>query len=185
MDLRSNSCHKNSAQSKQCGCGESSVWWMLLSHHPPCDMDRTWKIFGVNVCVRCLGMALFFLAALLASVFLRVDSVVAVIISTIAMIPAGIDFSLGELSRSYPRSNIKRFYTGALFGSGAGVCVSWCFTKGQWWPTLLFIGTALLMQLIIAFVFFAKGHLDGYLEKYEAAVNGIGVQHMEEDKPQT
>lgn len=164
-------CHTEDFSQSNHDCAESSAWWMLLSHHPPCDLDRTWNLFGVNVCVRCLGMAICFFASFFISFYFKIDcDVVMAVICIIAMVPAGIDFTLGELNHSYPSSNFLRFLTGGVFGVGAGVCVSWCFTVGELWPTILFIGTALFMQLIIAFIFRAYGHLEEYAAKYEDAV---------------
>lgn len=165
--------HDSTAHDANYGVGGSSAWWMLLSHHPPCDLNRTWRVFGVYVCVRCLGMAVACLVALAVSAAFPVKCCPWTIVSCVAtMLPAGIDFMLGELLVAYPSSNALRFATGLVFGFGCGICIAWCFTAGQWIPIALFVSFALLMQFVIAFAFRACGHLEEYVAKYEEACYG-------------
>lgn len=37
-------------------CKKKVRWSMLLSHHPPSQYCRTYKIFGIRLCARCLGI---------------------------------------------------------------------------------------------------------------------------------
>lgn len=40
-------------------CRRKKVRWsMLLSHHPPSQYSRTYKVFGIRVCARCSGIIL-------------------------------------------------------------------------------------------------------------------------------
>ena len=150
------------------------AWRMLLSHHPPCDLDRTWPIFGVNVCVRCFGMFVSFCVSLILSFKIAIPcDVLSIVLSISAMLPAGIDFTLGELILSYPRSNGLRFATGSVFGVGVGVCVSWCYSEGYCTPLLLFMVFSFIMQLVIALLFRLCGHLEEYASKYEDAVSQL------------
>lgn len=150
---------------------QRSVWWMLLSHHAPGDLGRTWSVFGVRVCVRCLALAMFAIAVL----FFK--SAVAAAFSPcgrwgvlLLTIPAWFDFSLGELWRTYPRTNLFRFLSGALFGCGLGCCLAFGLDAGDWLPLLGFAVVTALEELAVAFLFFFCGHLESYLEKYEDAV---------------
>lgn len=164
-------CYSVAAPSSDNDITERSIWWMLLSHHPPCDLDRTWKLLGVDVCVRCLGMVLLFVATLVLAIAFRVPCTpLAVALCISAILPAGCDFTFEELVLSYPSSNWLRFSTGCIFGLGAGCIVSWVVTEGNWLPAVIFVVSALIMQLIIAFVFRVCGHLDSYIMKYEEAV---------------
>ena len=144
----------------------------MLSHHPPCDLDRTWSIFGVNICVRCFGMVVSFCMSIILMTKFDVScDGWKIFLCVIAMLPAGIDFTLGELVLSYPRSNMLRFITGSIFGVGIGVSVSWWYTEDCWMPMALFVAFAFIMQIVIALLFYMCGHLDEYVLKYENAVS--------------
>lgn len=176
-------CQHDSEVSTDCCATDRSAWWMLLSHHPPCDLDRTWVVFGVNVCVRCLGMGLAFIVTVIMSSILSVAYGPWIMVLCLsAMAPAGIDFSLGELFAAYPRSNLLRFVTGVVFGAGGGVCVYWLFSKGRILPVVLFLCLAVLMQFVIALAFRVGGHLEEYVAKYEDAVWHGGRCPLPNDK---
>lgn len=150
---------------------------MLLSHHAPCDLGRTWPIFGVRVCVRCFAVVLFAIAALV----FKAEAVSAVSpvgrwSVLLLTFPAWIDFSLGELWRAYPKTNLFRFLTGAIFGIGLGCCLAFGIEAGDWLPLLGFAVVTMAGELAVAFVFFFCGHLEFYLEKYEEAV-GLQAHH--------
>lgn len=125
----------------------------------------------MDICVRCLGMAVTGLVALALTLKFPVEcSVWKVALCLAAMIPAGIDFVLEELVAAYPQSNALRFVTGCIFGAGGGLCLSWWIGAGAWMPTAIFFVFALAMQLAIAFVFRWCGHLEHYIAKYEDAI---------------
>lgn len=155
------------------------MWWMLLSHHAPCDLDRTWSLCGVHICVRCLAVVL----AIVVTVVFKSEAVA--ISQTLGRwfvflfgIPAWVDFSIGELWSSYPRTNVFRFLTGLLFGLGAGCCWIWGDDTGDWIPMLCFVGLFLSGEFLVAFLFFFCGHLEDYLGKYEKAV-GLKTHHCD------
>ena len=165
-------CHHHTHVHSEDEChNHKAVWWMLLSHHAACDMDRTWLIFGVNVCARCLCIFLGVICAGMGYLFLNVKNNWMVLgVCVLSMIPSGIDFTIGELSDNYPRTNIYRAITGFLFGCGLGVCIAQCLFQRYWLPIMVFCLCAALMQVIISFIFHACGHLEDYLKKYEDAV---------------
>lgn len=150
---------------------QESVWWMLLSHHAPGDLGRTWSIFGIRVCVRCFALVMSAIAVLcfksaVATEFSSGGRWVVLLLT----IPAWFDFSIGELWRTYPKTNLFRFLTGALFGCGLGCCLVFGLDAGDWLPLLGFAVVTALEELAVAFLFFFCGHLESYLEKYEKAV---------------
>lgn len=155
----------------ECHCGQRSVWWMLLSHHAPCDLDRTWSFFGVHICVRCLAVILSIAVTLVfKSELVGVPLTLGRWLVLLLAIPAWVDFSLGELWNSYPRTNAFRLLTGSLFGWGAGCCLTIWKDMGDWVPLLCYFLMSLACELLVAFLFFSCGHLEHYLEKYEKAV---------------
>ena len=137
-----------------------SIWWMLLSHHAPCDLDRTWTICGVHVCVRCFAMSIAVCLVFAASCSFCIPYTRGLLsLCLLLMLPAGIDFTLEELLAAYPASNVSRFATGFLFGTGGGICLVWLFLHGKWGPILFFTGGAIVMQFVIALIFLRLGHL--------------------------
>lgn len=150
-----------------------STWWMLLSHHAPCDLDRTWPMFGVRVCVRCLAMALAFPCGIAIVWAFAIQSTLPhSLFAWALMLPAGIDFMAGELCNGYPRTNAFRFLSGLAFGLGVGMTLGWWVFAGTATPFAAFVILAVLMEFAIAFVFHFTGHLEGYIAKYEAACRG-------------
>lgn len=150
-----------------------STWWMLLSHHAPCDLDRTWPMFGVRVCVRCLAMALAVPCGIaIVWAFALHPTLFRSPFALALMLPAGIDFTAGELYKGYPRTNAFRFMSGFAFGLGVGITLGWWVFAGAATPFAAFAALAVLMEFAIAWAFHFTGHLEGYIAKYEAACRG-------------
>lgn len=97
----------------------SSPLW--LSHHPPEELDRCYRLGGLHVCARCLGtypvLALTFALQVLlrAPLAHALDLPVAVAL----VIPATLDWAVGRF-RPHAGSNAWRSATGALLGLGLG-----------------------------------------------------------------
>ena len=149
-----------------------SAWRMVLSHHPPCDLNRTWYLFGVNVCVRCLGMLIASILMVIFGLLFEIPyGVLGMTCCVLSILPAGIDFTFEELYWKYTGTNVIRFLTGMLFGSGGGMCIVWLWLESRVSPIVIFICASIAMQFIIAFLFMRKGHLERYLAKYENALD--------------
>ena len=163
--------HTNNASSYSVRTTLRNVRWsMLLSHHAPCDYDRTWKVGGMRVCVRCLGMFLGAVTGFLGGSYIPLRGFVMPTIMTLALVaPAAIDFSAHELHKRYKSNNARRFLTGVLFGISAGrvIVAAYC---GKWIPLLLFVALCALIEITIAILFFRQGHMDTYLARYEEGV---------------
>lgn len=180
----------------QCGChhhettpneltGRTVQWGMLLSHHAPCDYDRTWEIGKLRICTRCAGMFAGWVAGLSTAFFFKEFPVwYAVAVCALLMLPAAADFCCHELVSAYRSHNAIRVITGILFGYPFGVVVWLCFYHGVIMPTVTILLYAALMEIVISFIFFFRGHLEKYLSKYELAVFGelkSFHHHHEED----
>lgn len=140
-----------------------------MSHHAPCDYDRTISLFGLRVCVRCLGMLV---GALIGySIDLNVYCIpdAKIIAACIGlMLPAAFDFAGHELISKYQSTNIRRFATGGMFGLPVGIAIE-CALNGWYMPTLYLLVFLVLMQLVIASLFRFNGKLESYVEKYARA----------------
>jgi uncharacterized membrane protein len=99
--------------------GGPDPFW--LSHHPPEEYGRTFRIGGVHVCARCLGTYPVLFAALAAQFVFRVplawegDQVLAVAL----VLPALLDWAHGRF-RPWSGTNALRLATGVLLGAGLG-----------------------------------------------------------------
>ncbi len=98
--------------------GVAPFW---LSHHPPHEYGRTFRLGGVHVCARCLGTYPVLFAVMAAQLGLAApltwpgDEIVAVAL----LVPALLDWSWGRF-RPEAGSNAQRLLTGALLGVGLG-----------------------------------------------------------------
>ena len=148
-------------------------WEMLLSHHAPCDYDRTWRLGSLRICTRCTGMLLGFIAGLGSTFFLpQIGVWQTAFLCMFLMLPAGFDFACHELFKAYRSHDSIRFCTGVIFGWPIGLLLRLCFYYGVVMPFVTILIFAAVMQVVIGFVFLFRGHLEGYLAKYELAVFG-------------
>jgi uncharacterized membrane protein len=95
------------------------VFW--LSHHPPEELDRCYRVGAVHVCARCLGTYPTMFAALALQLRLRAPlehawDLAAVLALTL---PATIDWALGR-AQPHRFSNAWRTATGLLLGLALG-----------------------------------------------------------------
>ena len=143
---------------------------MFVSHHAPCDYDRTLSLFGLRVCVRCLGM----LGGVLAGCWINVTWFGVTNTCLVAMglgltLPAAFDFAAHELNKKYRSTNFRRFVTGGMFGVVVGVCLALAW-QGIRWPLFCLLAYLALLEIAIAGLFRICGHLDSYIARYEAAL---------------
>ncbi len=157
-------------------------WSMLVSHHAPCDYDRTMTLFRIRVCVRCLGMLGGALAGYCINpAGIEVHNTWLVTGSIALALPAAFDFTAHELIKQYRSSNFRRFITGCLFGIGVGACLATAW-QGSRWPLFCLLAYLALMQVVIAGLFRISGHLDSYVARYEAALFKSGTAFTESEK---
>lgn len=138
---------------------------MLLSHHPPCDYERTWRIGSLHVCVRCLGVLI---GTGVALVSWDSWSSISLLAASVAAIPGVADFVLHELGTS-PSHNPRRFITGACFGIFVAAAL-WAALDARWLH-LLFSGLwIILLQIAAAAVLRGAGRIEALLARYEEGV---------------
>ena len=145
-------------------------WSMLVSHHAPCDYDRTVRILRVRVCTRCLGMLVGSLLGWLLPQPCAGIGPFWCLIGALAMtLPAACDFAAHELAVKYRSTNPRRFATGITFGVVVGACFAQ-MRHGNPWPFLGLIAYLALMQVAIVRLFQIRNHCDSYLERYTSAL---------------
>jgi uncharacterized membrane protein len=93
------------------------MFW--LSHHPPEELDRCFKLGPVHVCARCLGAYPVMFAAIALQFALKapLEHPLDLPAGVALVVPAVADWALGRF-RPHAFSNLWRFSTGILLGLG-------------------------------------------------------------------
>lgn len=126
-----------------------SFW---LSHHPPDELDRTWRIGGVHVCARCLGTYPTMVIAI--AVQLRLHAPLEwkwdAITGGLLIVPSTIDWALGRFD-PHRFSNLWRTFTGVLLGLGLGRSL---FIHLQSpFPTVLLVQAIVVLAIALPVIF--------------------------------
>lgn len=141
---------------------------MVLSHHPPCQYNRTLRIFNVRVCVRCTGIASGVLFALLICHYFPVPFIAGIITGFILPLPAILNFTLNELGIT--RNNtFKRMVTGIMMGLSLGIAFLSLLSE-HWLSGLMMILWILLLEFAVALTLHRAGILEKFVKEYEDAV---------------
>ena len=93
------------------------MFW--LSHHPPDELDRCYRLFGLHLCARCLGTYPVLAAAFFAQFALHapLSHPLDVPVGVALAVPATLDWAWGRF-RPHAFSNLWRTLSGALLGLG-------------------------------------------------------------------
>jgi uncharacterized membrane protein len=93
------------------------MFW--LSHHPPDERDRCYRLAGLHVCARCLGTYPVLAAGFFAQFALHapLSNPLDVPLGVALVVPATLDWAWGRF-RPHAFSNLWRTWTGALLGLG-------------------------------------------------------------------
>ena len=95
------------------------MFW--LSHHPPEELDRCYRVAGVHLCARCLGTYPVMFLAMAAQIALRAPLAHPLdVAGCVALVlPATLDWAYGRFHpHRFP--NAWRTATGILLGLGLG-----------------------------------------------------------------
>lgn len=95
------------------------MFW--LSHHPPDELDRCYRVGSLHVCARCLGTYPVMFAAIAAQLALHwpLEYPLDVPLSVALVLPATLDWGFGRF-QPHRFSNAWRTATGVLLGLGLG-----------------------------------------------------------------
>lgn len=144
-------------------------WSMLISHHPPCDYDRTFKIGSVRICTRCFGVLLGVIASVLLQVKSDISaSIIPIWVSFLLPLPSVVDFTAHELDL-WRSNNAKRLASGVLLGFVVGVS-GYAILDGYIFVGVLVIAWLAILEFAVALTLRYAGRLDGYIKRYEKGV---------------
>ena len=128
------------------------MFW--LSHHPPEEWNRTYRLGGVRVCARCLGTYPVLFAVLGLQLALRAPLAFAAELPVVLLLtlPALLDWARGRFAPERG-TNWGRTLTGVLLGLALGRSV-YVHLRSPWPPVLrgqlLLIGAVALPVLAMA-----------------------------------
>lgn len=141
---------------------------MLLSHHPPCQIDRTYTLLGIRLCVRCSGIVLGTLLALLIFSFVSIEPLLKLLVGLILPLPAILNFTLHELGR-IENKNYLRFFTGLALGVSIGIASS-CLLKNSIIISLAIYIWIIFLEFIVAIILYKANVLEKFIEEYERGI---------------
>ena len=145
---------------------------MLVSHHPPCQFDRTFKIFNIRFCVRCTAIFLGILFYVFLLSYIALPKNFDLLIGFILPIPAILNFMLNEL-KFLINSNLKRLITGLLLGISIGILIKG-FLKGDLILGFAILTWIIILEFIVVLILNKAKVLDKFIKEYENAVKKLG-----------
>lgn len=95
------------------------MFW--LSHHPPDELDRCYRLGSSHLCARCLGTYPVMFAAIAVQIVLRapLEHPFDLPLCLVLVLPATLDWAQGRFA-PHRFSNLWRTFTGVLLGLGLG-----------------------------------------------------------------
>lgn len=159
-----------------------SLFFLMTSHHPPCQLNRTWQIslFGhlLFICTRCLGqyLGIIFAVVMMAISGFQVNQLLeALIFYVLLPIPVIIDW-LTQTLRWRESANPIRVLTGFLFGLSLGATIMSVLTWNL--PMLIVSFVSYGFYLVIGLWILKRFQvIDQYLAPYEEFVSSLGHQN--------
>jgi uncharacterized membrane protein len=107
-----------------------SVFYLMTSHHPPCQLNRTIRLSIIGhkifLCSRCLAQNIGLVVSLWAIVTFRIhitDIIHSVFLFGLLPLPVTVDW-FSQTMGNRESNNIIRVITGFLFGISLGVSIS-------------------------------------------------------------
>ncbi len=149
-----------------------SIFYLITSHHPPCQLNRTWRliVFGhrIYICTRCLGQYIGMALAIFATISLdfQVECIgSALLFFGILPFPAAFDWFTQTV---WGRESVNsiRVLTGFLLGISLGTSIG-AFLSRNW----NYLAVALLIcfsYMIIIMILLRRNRIiTAYLDPYE------------------
>lgn len=141
---------------------------MVLSHHPPCQYDRTFTLCRVRYCVRCTGILAGILLWSIIFYFTNLPFYLSISAGILFPLPAIFNFTLNELGKS-KNSNWKRIVTGILMGLAIGTAIGF-FISRRIWPGITILAWIIILEFVVALILRKAGVLEKFIREYEDAV---------------
>jgi len=143
-------------------------WGMLISHHPPCQYDRTYCFLGIRCCSRCTGIIIGIISSIIFISFVAIDFTVILITVVVLPLPAIANFTLNELGKT-KNNNIKRILTGFLLGITIGFALDYLIC-GNYLYGILIIFWIFFLEIIVTIILHKANILEYFIKQYEDGV---------------
>jgi len=137
-------------------------WSMLLSHHPPSQYCRTYKILNLRFCARCSGIPI----GIIIYIFLLNE--VNLILLLILPLPTFGNFLIQELGLIKSMNYLKTLLTIPL-----GIYLSIVFIEimsGNLWLTIFLVFYLIGIEFLVAKILEINGKLEPLIQLYEQGV---------------
>jgi uncharacterized membrane protein len=143
-------------------------WGMVISHHPPCQFNRTFRIGKLRFCTRCTAIVSGILLVVLSMNFLTLSCNYLFIATLFLPLPAIFNFTLNELGIR-KNNNFKRAATGFLMGMSIGISL-WLLAHQLILMGFLSFLWVVVLEFAVAFFLHKKGVLEPFIAQYERAI---------------
>ena len=135
---------------------------MLLSHHPPSQYCRTYKILGIRICARCTGIIM----GIIIGMIVNLPSI-GFSFLFLFPIPTFLNFILQE-RKIIPSVNILKTILTIPLGIYIFKIISFTFLDFKYGITLAVY--LILIQFLSAFILFKTGDLEKLVFEYEKGI---------------
>jgi len=138
---------------------------MLISHHPPCQYDRTFCLFKNRFCTRCTGILIGTIVSIILAWIISFGFLLTLILSILLPLPAILNFTLNELCVT-KNNNYKRITSGILLGISIGFALkNICSGKLIFGISILL--WIFLLEIIVAIIMHRANILEKFIKQYE------------------
>lgn len=144
-------------------CSSNKIRWsMLLSHHPPSQYCRTYKILGIRVCARCTGIIMGIIIGIITNLS-KIDFFFLLIFP----IPTFLNFILQE-QKIVPSLNMLKMILSIPLGIYLLELIRLTFFDLKY--GIILIAYLILIQFLSAFILFKTGDLEKLVNEYEKGI---------------
>lgn len=137
-------------------------WSMVISHHPPSQYCRTYTLFGLRTCARCLGIPIGFIIMYFFTIKIPLS------VLLFLPIPTFLNFLLQELKIIKGNNRMKTFLT-TFLGGYVWVMIE-LFITGTILQASLLLCYLVLIQFTTAYILIKKNKLEPLIIEYERGV---------------
>lgn len=143
-------------------------WGMLISHHPPCQYDRTFCFFHVRFCARCTGIIVGIACSIIFIQTCHIEFKWILISAILLPFPAIINFTFCELGK-FKNNNYMRITTGILLGFPIVFSIHNLLIGNYFWGLMIFIWIFLL-EISVAIILHRAKILEKFFKQYEEGI---------------
>jgi len=141
-------------------------WGMLISHHPPCQYNRTISLGKYRFCARCTGVISGVVISFSFYSLLEINLLL--LLSFLLPLPAVFNFTLYEID-CINSNNFYRIITGLLLGITIGWAILNLLTDKIEYSILILIWI-IILEIVVTVVLYKAKVLEEFFSQYE---NGL------------